>query len=968
MTTTSASRPINSSEATFSYAAAASGKNSASPAPANKPQTAGLSKPTVPSSNVAGTSVTPATGTSTPQSTSITDSHLKTNGDAIAQSSSAVSSPNLGVGSAPTLPKEDESASSMSEDKGSSWEKQSQTAGSRTPDISKVTDLVPAALPAVNPWKPSPTTPASPSNAIVAKDNVDKSPFGEGSDVAEKERSKEGSSGKSTDAGRANGFASKEDGPAIRKTPKRYPPPEKEATAPVLPPPIAQDEVEKAKRDKDEKDKPASSVLRPGRGSTWVPVAITIPHVPPFAKQPGRGGKGARGGRDGSSRGGLSTHTGSTFGAGVAVEGDRGRQGSNSGASRGAYQGRPGKRATSAGGTTQRREKDSAVSPETASAGTQTHDRARQGSRSDDPNFVPQDRTHHNANGHYHPRERVYNNQSFNSNRPEHHGGDNASSHGPGERGRGNFYNQQHINGHNGAHHQNPGPHFTSTPPHFNAHQTNGQYPAQNSQSSQRPFRGSRSHQGPNNGNYSNRYPNPNMQPPPQIYMPSYPLPYDFSMISPTGIPPPIEYAGISEIIAQIEYYFSVDNLCKDVWLRERMDSDGFVKLSLVAGFPRIRNLTTDMNILREACLRSHEIQIAHGVDEFHVRKAVGWETWILSEKERDPSAQCDQSSWQIDPRQRSQQNSNSGSPLEMSGSAAPFMPGPIRGQGQNAITPGAPPFVPSGIFPPVFATTPLSANVPEFSPNGAVYLNGTAENSRPVPDEFFIEDSQRLVVVTRRPGHTSPLGSPSMSGINGVGTNGSTSAIVNRPSFGLDSEVGWLLKEDNQSLESDSYIHRLYPHALLQAQQQRESSGATKNSEMITLYKFWSHFLCAKFNNLMYEDFRRYAFSDADASQRFGLECIYKFYENGLVTREHFHDKLIQDLVALVKKDVKNGQDLGLEKLKSFLSNPQLSVERKQKIESFVDSELQFVLQNGVESKDGLVESYAAVRDAYTL
>lgn len=277
MTTTSASRPINSSEATFSYAAAASGKNSASPAPANKPQTAGLSKPTVPSSNVAGTSVsstsstaqnmngsTPATGTSTPQSTSITDSHLKTNGDAIAQSSSAVSSPNLGVGSAPTLPKEDESASSMSEDKGSSWEKQSQTsshtenkpssAGSRTPDISKVTDLVPAALPAVNPWKvrseiltakkPSPTvaavatatsakTPASPSNAIVAKDNVDKSveqrqdkrkkPFGEGSDVAEKERSKEGSSGvkdvparefrkKSTDAGRANGFASKEDG------------------------------------------------------------------------------------------------------------------------------------------------------------------------------------------------------------------------------------------------------------------------------------------------------------------------------------------------------------------------------------------------------------------------------------------------------------------------------------------------------------------------------------------------------------------------------------------------------------------------------------------------------------------------------------------------------------------------------------------------------------------------------------
>lgn len=412
---------------------------------------------------------------------------------------------------------------------------------------------------------------------------------------------------------RTNSFSGT--GPAIRKTPRsKHSPPEKEATAPVLPPPvtdteswptpeIAQDEVEKAKRDKDEKDKSASPVLRPGKVSTWVPVPITIPLVPPFPSKPVRGVKNTRG-REGSSRGGLSTvpsssspngdkHTGGTFGAGVGVEGDRGRQGSNSGASRGAHQGRPNKRATSA----QRREskgplpipspekrKDSAVSPEvgeptaesnqsskTASTGTQTHDRARQGSRSDDPNFVPQgdgrhssegqDRTHHNANGQYHPRGRAYDNQSFNSNRPGHHGGDNVSSHGPGERGfgggrgrgqrgRGGFQ-QQYISGHNGAHHQNPGPHFTSTPPHFNAHQTNGQYPAQNSQSSQRPQRGARSHQDLNN-RYNNRFPNPNMQPPPQIYMPSYPLPYDFSMISPTGIPPPIEYAGISEIITQM--------------------------------------------------------------------------------------------------------------------------------------------------------------------------------------------------------------------------------------------------------------------------------------------------------------------------------------------------------------------------------------------------------------------------------
>ncbi|ONM29932.1 La-related protein 1C [Zea mays] len=38
-------------------------------------------------------------------------------------------------------------------------------------------------------------------------------------------------------------------------------------------------------------------------------------------------------------------------------------------------------------------------------------------------------------------------------------------------------------------------------------------------------------------------------------------------------------------LLEQIEYYFSDDNLCKDLYLRQHMDGQGWVPLPLIAGF-----------------------------------------------------------------------------------------------------------------------------------------------------------------------------------------------------------------------------------------------------------------------------------------------------------------------------------------------------------------------------------------------
>ncbi|KAI9470058.1 MAG: hypothetical protein EXX96DRAFT_588641 [Benjaminiella poitrasii] len=79
-------------------------------------------------------------------------------------------------------------------------------------------------------------------------------------------------------------------------------------------------------------------------------------------------------------------------------------------------------------------------------------------------------------------------------------------------------------------------------------------------------------------------------------------------------------------IMQQIEYYFSIDNLCKDVYLRKQMDSNGFVDLSFVANFNRVKGLTTELDLIREALDNSQIIEIKGD----KLRKREGWETWLM--------------------------------------------------------------------------------------------------------------------------------------------------------------------------------------------------------------------------------------------------------------------------------------------------------------------------------------------------
>lgn len=112
--------------------------------------------------------------------------------------------------------------------------------------------------------------------------------------------------------------------------------------------------------------------------------------------------------------------------------------------------------------------------------------------------------------------------------------------------------------------------------------------------------------------------PNP-MFPGAQIDMMHYPAP----------VPPEVDRKStVANLRYQMEFYFGIDNLCKDMYLRRNMDEEGWVTLPLVAGFNRIRNITVDPHLILEAVTDSDVIEL--DAINVRIRAKHGWERWVL--------------------------------------------------------------------------------------------------------------------------------------------------------------------------------------------------------------------------------------------------------------------------------------------------------------------------------------------------
>ncbi|QPG99287.1 hypothetical protein C2857_001379 [Epichloe festucae Fl1] len=321
----------------------------------------------------------------------------------------------------------------------------------------------------------------------------------------------------------------------------------------------------------------------------------------------------------------------------------------------------------------------------------------------------------------------------------QHQHTNNTRSEGRTERGRGGYRGRgahhsvnAHSHQHNGANFSNnvstsgrsQGPY--SPPPRQGPH-SQGFVPP--------PQRGGRGRNGAGNNFHRMSLPNGATRLPP--IQATFGGSYEYPMHPMSAVPfqqPPQYWDNmvIGVLKNQIEYYFSIENLCKDMYLRKRMDSQGFVNLHFVAAFKRIRELTQDMAMIRAVCETSTEIDFVVGEDDIErLRRRNGWQSFILPMEDRDDFAR------------------NNG-PSQLTFKNRPFNYGPhINGALPMAFGVPQMGFSPQGDvqfhhFPegtssfgqPVngfvngHSSTQLSADVPDFSPSGSAALGALGQDS----------------------------------------------------------------------------------------------------------------------------------------------------------------------------------------------------------------------------------------------
>jgi la-related protein 1 len=169
----------------------------------------------------------------------------------------------------------------------------------------------------------------------------------------------------------------------------------------------------------------------------------------------------------------------------------------------------------------------------------------------------------------------------------------------------------------------------------------------------------------------------------------------------------PVFDASIPILRSQVEYYLSVENLCKDYYLRQHMDGQGFVHLATIAGFKRIKAVTDELELVRLACSLSDQIEFGVGDDGIErLRPREKWQHFVLPASERaEPYRNDGPANW----------TPYAGPETHF---VAPF-PAPIVPQQYPPAAGGFPPFAEEQMYPPPFV-------------NGAVYdpaVNGGAVN-----------------------------------------------------------------------------------------------------------------------------------------------------------------------------------------------------------------------------------------------
>ncbi|KAJ5939517.1 Winged helix-turn-helix transcription repressor DNA-binding [Penicillium verhagenii] len=456
-------------------------------------------------------------------------------------------------------------------------------------------------------------------------------------------------------------------------------------------------------------------------------------------------------------------------------------------------------------------------------------------------------------------------------------------------RGRGGAYSG--FNGHNG--HFNPGNNFVPKSFGYNDRQRSQHGLANGAQQGNRmPLRSPSMTANANpygvypyQSDVNNMYPYQQVNPGPMNAMPYQPYPETPSLVTMLSL--------------QLEYYFSVDNMCKDMFLRKQMDSEGFVPLNVIANFKRVQSLTEDFDLLRQVSrqLRTVQHQIGEdGVDRLRPREK--WAQWVLSDAPPALPAKNDENT---------PFNSHFDSPSN------------------GFINPGSQQFVPNGTasYNP---GTALSSTAPEFQPSGQneVATVGPPQDFFCFPpldglemdpfshmatqlDKTFIDQpkSARGLDPKTEPYYPSELATQragdqggsyeSYHSHNILGTE-----IDQSPEVQNSKSFEWK-RRHNYSERSRHRLARSYNEFQNQDFESSEHRPFNRNLASPAGYQYMLDRLEKVFDEKMYNEFRRHALDDLLTRQnRYGFNCLLEFFRLSLTPDFPLHHIVLSDLIGL--------------------------------------------------------------------
>ncbi|EME87463.1 uncharacterized protein MYCFIDRAFT_212893 [Pseudocercospora fijiensis CIRAD86] len=477
--------------------------------------------------------------------------------------------------------------------------------------------------------------------------------------------------------------------------------------------------------------------------------------------------------------------------------------------------------------------------------------------------------------------------------------------------------------------------------------------------------------------------------PPVQTY---YPGMYDFGGVPMTAMPYPpyIDHTYLMDMVStQLEYYFSIDNLLKDMFLRKNMDSQGYVFLDIIANFNRIKHLTQDKELLKAVCLKSDNIDIRYGVDDgkLRLRKREGWDQFLLPKEQRDVSVQND------DPQELRRPEV----PQQLFVAPPPPYRGPLSAgvpdaQHRRSFDPGyavnGSQYHPFSLLGEQYGELTngddhrgraTKSPIRENSVSPGQSFVGASGHAHHEPDVFPDDQMHILTVVVKPSSAKQPHASRTFSNgsidtrsiftemekSNDEGAkpktngeplvNGSSSPSISRhasPSHDRSPEKSngkgyTLLWIKDKEIPTEQYpensTHEPYHALRVRALSQREEAATgTCPYDLDVLYQFWSHFLIRNFNNKVYGEFKFFANNDAQERHNdTGLQNLVQFYAKALSSPSPIREHVVKDYVELVKNEPAILQGAAFKQLRQAYRDGALNVKNRKKLTDLLDQDM---------------------------